>query len=351
MMTLPPTQGDPLIKYYFPAEKTSDESVRERGALFPPLFYLHLWWARRPLIGCRVTIASAAVRVNERPDESFVKEFERAMGLLLPRNSRPAYNYKPDLDWIASRSNVREARLLDVFAGGGSIPFEALRLGFKEVVAVEYNPIAYVVLKATLEYPLKYGKRLVKDVERWGHWMLEEARKRLSKYYPPHPKGRPTSYVWVRVFRSRGGTPVPALADPILSEKNKYAIRLEYVNGNPKIKVFKYTGHSDDVKETYSNFRGGLLECPDGTTLSSKEMQAQYKMYMEAWEKNNMYGHHPALLAAVKLEDGSFAEPTSEMVGATSRAEEDLREMWDELLEEDLIPTEKVRLVKRMARC
>jgi len=334
-------QEEPLIKHYFPAERASEESLRERGARLPPLFYLHLWWARRPLIGCRATIASAVVKVEGRPDKSFVEEFERAVRLFLPEGSKPAYNYQPDLSWIISKSNVREARLLDVFAGGGSIPFEALRLGFKEVVAVEYNPVAYVILKATLEYPLKYGERLVKDVEKWGSWLLEETKERLSKYYPPHPKGRPTNYVWVRVFKSRSGALVPALANPILSERKRYAMKVEYENGNPKIRVFKFTGDSEEAKAACSNFKGGLLECPDGTTLSSREMQVQYRKCMEAWEKEGMYGYHPAVLAAVKLEDGSFVEPTPEMVNATKRAEEELRDGWNELVEEELIPTEE----------
>ncbi|RLE74001.1 MAG: hypothetical protein DRJ56_08280, partial [Thermoprotei archaeon] len=352
-------RGEPIIKYYFPTERVSNESLRERGARFPPLFYLHLWWARRPLIGCRATIASAAVRVEGRPDEELVREFERAVGLLLPKGARPAYNYQPDLSWIASRSNVREARLLDLFAGGGSIPFEALRLGFREVVAVEYNPVAYVVLKATLEYPLRYGERLVRDVERWARWLLEEARRRLAKYYPPHPKGRPTNYIWVRVFRSRDGTLVPALANPILSKEEDpdsdmisgYAMKVRYEGKRPRIEVFKYLCRRkrdrikkdiEGLKATCSNFKGGLLECPDGTTLSLSEMRAQYKRCMRSWEEEGAYGRHPAVLAAVKLEDGSFVKPTPEMVKAAREAEEDLRRAWSELVEEDLVPVECV---------
>jgi len=62
--------------------------------------------------------------------------------------------------------------LLDPFAGFGSIPLEALRLGLS-AAAVELLPTAYVFLKAVLEYPTKYGKRLVRDVEKWGNWVTE----------------------------------------------------------------------------------------------------------------------------------------------------------------------------------
>ncbi|MEM3641696.1 MAG: DUF1156 domain-containing protein, partial [Candidatus Bathyarchaeia archaeon] len=66
-------------------------------------------------------------------------------------------------------------KLLDPFAGFGSIPLEAMRLGL-EATAVELLPTAYIFLKAVLEYPAKYGKKLVEDVERWGKWITEQLR-------------------------------------------------------------------------------------------------------------------------------------------------------------------------------
>jgi putative DNA methylase len=72
-------------------------------------------------------------------------------------------------------------RLLDPFAGFGSIPLEAVRLGLGEVVATELLPTAVVFLRAILEYPKwasekGVGKKLVSDVERWGGWVLEKLR-------------------------------------------------------------------------------------------------------------------------------------------------------------------------------
>ncbi|MEM1606501.1 MAG: hypothetical protein QXW41_09675, partial [Fervidicoccaceae archaeon] len=61
------------------------------------------------------------------------------------------------------------------FAGFGSIPLEAMRLGL-EATAVELLPTAYVFLKAVLEYPAKYGKKLVEDVEKWGQWVIEQLK-------------------------------------------------------------------------------------------------------------------------------------------------------------------------------
>jgi putative DNA methylase len=85
-------------------------------------------------------------------------------------------NPNPPPEW---RERFAKMKVLDPFAGFGSIPLEAVRLGFGEVVAVELLPTAYVFLKAVLEYPKwavekGLGERLVKDVERWGRWVAEQ---------------------------------------------------------------------------------------------------------------------------------------------------------------------------------
>ncbi len=332
---------EPLIAHYYPTKEAGQESQRERAVLSPPPFYLHLWWARRPLAASRATIATLAVDANGPPDKKFIEEFLQAIKLV-PGLPRPAYNYSPDQEWIARHSRAKRATLLDPFAGGGSIPLEALRLGFKRVVAVEYNPVAYIILKATLEYPLRYGKKLVKDVEYWAKWLVENARHELAPYYPPHPKGRPTSYIWVRVYTCSDGKKMPSLSNPILSKDNKVALKLEGFDkeGNPVLKIIKVNDVSK-TKEQYATIRRKKLRCPTAT-LDSKELQRQYQEAMKQWEEEGRYGYHPAVLAAVKLEDGSYTEPTQEMIEAYRKAEQYLQEHWDELLAADLIPTEQI---------
>jgi len=109
-------------------------------------------------------------------------------------------------------------KVLDCFAGGGSISLEALRLGC-ESHAVELNPVAVLILKATLEYPQKYGKNLVEDVESWGKWVLDEARKELGRFYPEETvkgyfsgdeeegdKWIPVGYIWARTIKCQNPT-------------------------------------------------------------------------------------------------------------------------------------------------
>jgi len=333
---------DPLIEHYFPTKEVSEESQRERAVISPPPFYLHLWWARRPLIASRAVAAALAVNTDGPPSKDFIAEFLRAIRLV-PKRERPAYNYDPDREWIWRHSDVRESALLDPFAGGGSIPFEALRLGFKKVVAVEYNPVAYVILKATLEYPLKYKKKLVKDVERWAKWLVEKVVEEVKDFFPPHPeKGHPTNYIWVRVYRCPDGKPVPSLSNPILSNRDGIALKFDGhdASGSPIIEVVKVK-NTEKAKKELTTIRRKKLNCLTAT-LDSKDLQRQYKEAMKKWEEEGLYGRHPAVLAAVKYEDGTYGKPTEEMLRGYELAEKRLQERWEELVAEDLIPTEKI---------
>jgi putative DNA methylase len=73
--------------------------------------------------------------------------------------------------------------VLDPTAGGGSIPFEALRLGHT-VIANDINPVATVILHATLNYPAQFGPELVKEIQEWGNRLLAITQKSLTEFYP-----------------------------------------------------------------------------------------------------------------------------------------------------------------------
>ncbi len=111
--------------------------------------------------------------------------------------------------------------VLDPFAGGGAIPLEAGRLGC-QAIANDYNPVAHLILRATCEFPQKYGKPgkrralieefgkkverevqvpnvLVQDFERWANWVLDRTRGKIENLYPAGKDGRPIlAYLWTR---------------------------------------------------------------------------------------------------------------------------------------------------------
>jgi len=78
---------------------------------------------------------------------------------------------------------VPPPKVLDIFAGGGAIPLEALRLGC-ETYAIDLNPVAHIIEICTLVYPQKYGKKLADEVEKWGNWVIENVRAEIGDLYP-----------------------------------------------------------------------------------------------------------------------------------------------------------------------
>ena len=169
-----------LIEKWLPVNEVSIEAVREGGALagHPPVNQLHVWWARRPLIASRATVAASLLPINA--DRSrFITNIGTTTEVVTARRQMDAikaeggwsdisfpndraFKYNPDF----LPNDTNEAPLvLDVTAGGGSIPFEAGRLGFR-TIANELNPVASHILRATCEWPQRYGYPLLDEYGR-----------------------------------------------------------------------------------------------------------------------------------------------------------------------------------------
>jgi adenine-specific DNA methylase len=285
-----------LIEAGFPCHQVGAETQRERGAssALPPLYFLHVWWARRPLTPSRAAILASLLPADTDPDwflrqlgiekvqalingvpwtltedthfnritknggaEVFTvdrfavnwikkeqdrraenreliaemisknpslagdsvitrwQEDSKAIPLPLPEkgDELPVQRVAADPAWfnalmdIARRTGIRVPNLygydraythhalpaekplvvLDPTAGGGSIPFEALRLGHK-VIANDLNPVATVIQYATLDYPARFGPKLADDIAFWGKKLIEGLEAEISDLFPrTHP--------------------------------------------------------------------------------------------------------------------------------------------------------------------
>ena len=89
---------------------------------------------------------------------------------------------------------------MDPMAGGGSIPYEAVRLGLP-VVAGDLNPVAFLLLKATVEYPFLFREKLIPLIERFCKDIHEEARKELEEYFPKEENEKIFAYMWSRTVK------------------------------------------------------------------------------------------------------------------------------------------------------
>lgn len=159
-----------LIEVAFPLKQVSLDSVHEKNVRHGHISTLHIWPARRPLAACRAALIATllpdpgdkakrddiykklAGRIVAKEEKGKVKESTEGGILHWGRES------EPDLDWF--REEIKKAyggrapRIMDPFSGGGAIPLEAMRLGC-EVTAIDINPVAWFILKCTLEYPQK----------------------------------------------------------------------------------------------------------------------------------------------------------------------------------------------------
>lgn len=252
----------------------------------------------------------------------------------------------------------------DFMAGGGSIPFEMARAGYGEVVAGEYSPVAYLILKAAIEYPAKYGDRIVRDVESYGKQMLRVLRDRVKEYYPPHPAGQPSAYVWVRFFRCpECGCETPSLISLWLDRVNGYAFYPEVKGDIVELKVVEVeeiekirVGNKNESKvritegqlkgtvfDTNGYVQRGVLECPAHRhTIPTEEVKRQYREALETRERDGYRGSHPARLSAIVFKGGDYSAPTSEMTPAYEAAEEGLKGNWERIIEQNLLPTETI---------
>jgi adenine-specific DNA methylase len=280
------------IEESFPVKEVSDISSKEKNIRHGHISTLHIWWARRPLASSRATSYAALI-----PAPEDVNEWEKTRQFIIDlskwENSLNQHIIKKAREDILKANDGKIPRVLDPFSGGGSIPLEALRLGC-ETHAVEYNPVAVLILKCTLEYPQKYGKSgkvkwglfevqsknsLLEDVKRWGDWVLEEAKKEIGRFYPEDEDGSiPVGYIWARTISCQNpscGAEIPLMRQFWLAKKNNKKVALyPYVEG--KEVKFKIVGDGYEKMPSGFNPEKGTVSraiavCPVcGSTVDDK---------------------------------------------------------------------------------
>ena len=305
-----------LIEYAFPLKQASLTSVHEKNVRHGHISTLHIWPARRPLAACRAALIATLLpdpgtpekrkELCERIGGKVVESIERKKmpngkivelvkenvegGILNWIGTEPKSGGKKKIkahrDVVAHRENelqwfrdeIRKAcgnrvpRVLDPFAGGGAIPLEAMRLGC-EAMASDINPVAWFLLKCTLEYPQKLAGKthplpdfiledeafmtsfykshphlvgrtkktkqqldeekdmfpgfvkpdsgrapkadLAWHVRAWGRWVLNEARKELADFYPTYADFEPLTQIDPKPYERKEMRLVPTSDDGV----------------------------------------------------------------------------------------------------------------------------------------
>jgi len=281
-----------LIEQWLPIAEIGAECMRERGAssALPPLYFLHVWWARRPLTVSRAAILASLLPAYPTGEDDGVKpwpakfrkrfpsfddykawfkgllgihgdpaaarkllEWAKTKGKKIPNpyDGPRAYTVNPKDEYLETLYDLlewswgtRAIAFCDPMSGGGSIPFEAIRYGLT-VHANELNSVASVILKATIEYPARFGIGLVADIRKYGAIWAEQVRHCLAPYFTELPADAiGACYVWARTVACPvTGKPVPLSpnwwlrrgANPtaiqVVADPKDKACRFEIVHG------------------------------------------------------------------------------------------------------------------------
>jgi adenine-specific DNA methylase len=211
-----------FIEERMPVQLLNEQVYYEHGG--NPFKGLHRWYSRKPL-----SFSRASVLASLLPADVTMEEFEYLLGLepgkevKLYKTPPTAVRIKKVHDYCEQIWGTRTPTVLDAFAGGGSIPFEAARYGLN-VLASDLNPVAVVTMKAAMEYPLKFGPDLQHDIDKWVKWVGDEAEKRLAEFFPSLPGETVQNYLWAHtVVCPSCESVVPLSPNWWLSKTSNYA--------------------------------------------------------------------------------------------------------------------------------
>lgn len=305
-----------FIEESFPVKEVGEASAREKNIRHGHISTLHIWWARRPLAASRAT-AYAALTPAPKDAEEWQKKRDFIVQLSQWENSNNQSLLERARREILEANGGVPPKVLDPFSGGGSYPLEALRLGC-DSYANDYNPVAVLVEKATLEYPQKFGRPfegmpdwakpqtagtkdaggkkkgkkkadeqialfdpttgseptdfnpLLNAVRYWGEWVLEEVKKELAEFYPVDPDGSiHVGYIWARSVHCQNptcGAKIPLLRQYLLSDKAKKKISLYPAVNERQIK-FEIVGIANkplpkDFDPSNGTINKSVITCP-----------------------------------------------------------------------------------------
>lgn len=479
-----------LIEGNFPCQQVGAETKRERGAsnMLPPIYYLHVWWARRPLTPSRAAVLGSILSADVEPKTflkelgivkkqavvgtlrwtlvgknlsliegskdgeyipysvEFAKAFEKenvrraamrdklnlikkvhpeiendpvfsswmrdnqelklpveigcssfeviscaadpaatndrisfassalvsdALGSMIRLDDEDRYGYDRAYAFAPEKSDYKDICVLDPTAGGGSIPFEAARLGCR-VIANDLNPVATAIQYATLDYPARFGTSLVQDIKNYGNKLVNAVREQVGAFFPNPNNSENDGFLFCReVTCPHCGERAPLLNAFALSKKKDGWMVLPKIEGLPGNKTVRFIPvplkngkgpHGEDPeKGTVYLGTGTCIHCEQAIESEEIKRQARGDSTYGRWSdklfcvvgireqpkldkqgKTTKYTSGPEK-GKIRTERVTFfREPTEQDIEALSKAEKTLKGNWSRWESLDLIPTERI---------
>ena len=279
------------------------------------------------------------------------------MGVNIPYGYKRAFTFNPKEEQLETLHELfewtwgtREITFCDPMSGGGSIPFEALRFGLT-VHANELNSVASVILKATLDYPIRFGTGLAEEIQKYGKIWCEKVRKQLEPYYPlEKPHENIFCYIWARTVTCPAtGKPVP-LAPNWWLKKVKDSAEDTWIGAkilaSPEAETVTFKivhGKAAKLFATKGTIRGGSGISPwSPDPIDEKHIKAEAQA-----------GRMGEQLVAVgfKGDDGlDFREPTKADFLACRKAETQAKVNVERWLADGVLPSEEIDSVSNYDR-
>ncbi len=300
-----------LIEVALPLETINRESAREKSIRHGHPSTLHLWWARRPLAAARAVLFAQLVDdPSSHPDRFPTEEAQRAERERLHRiierlvvweNTRDQELLAEAHAEILKSTGGNPPPILDPFAGGGTIPLEAQRLGL-EAHASDLNPVAVLINKALIEIPPKFADRppvfpgsaatemagwrgvagLAADVQAYGDWMRHTAEERLGHLYPKATlpdgtKATVIAWIWARAVicpNPACGAETPLVNSfAVCTKRGKHARVVPSVDAG-RI-TYSVSGTGEPVPPTVTRAGARCLVCSSAIPLSHVREQGR----------------------------------------------------------------------------
>lgn len=382
-----------LIEQWLPAGAVGAESLRERGSAkaYPPINFLHVWWARRPLIASRAAVAASLLpawpsetEASSDPDarrvlgelqkhfpageDAYRGWFVKFLGILGdPVAGRAAiaaaneegrklegngYGYdraftvtptEQDIDRFHHLAALVTGApgtpaVLDSFAGGGSIPFEAARLGC-DTIANELNPVASAILQGTVVLPAALGPSFADTIHKYGDRWAQQVEKRLDTFFPRVAGETIVAYVWAHTVPCpTTGRPTPLAPDYWLARGaagRDVAVDLQVDEVTGTVATTVLEGKAAATAGTRSTYKQGVGQSIwTGETFSGEYIREQANG-----------GRLSVMLLAVAvtrpgIKGRAFRAPTDEDLSAVAASERELADRLPGWEVADLVPSE-----------
>ena len=367
-----PRECKRLAEVDFPIAEVSKHAAREKSIRHGHPSTLHLWWARRPLASSRAVLMSLLLPdpCDEHCPEAFKKKARRLLSQVA--NCDPGttdetlrkallrfigdfanWNLAANRTYLdVSRAMVKAAHgadtplVVDPFAGGGSIPLEALRLGC-EAFASDLNPVACLILKVMLEDIPRHGPGLAGELRKVGGKIKRQTERELANLYPKDPDGAtPIAYLWARTVRCEApncGAEIPLMRSFWLCKKatRKRALqyRVEQPEGIPprvEFEVFEPKANEEVHTGTVTRAKATCVCCgavlPPGRVRT--QLAAQRGGADAVFDKEGRRTGGARMTAVVTLKAGQpgrhYRLPTSADYEAVHKAQARVAQMLEE---------------------